>query len=319
MPPVEQYDAVVVGGGPAGIAAATWLARYRRRTLVVDSGDYRNAEVVSTHGYLGRDPSAPADLRAEARAGAEQYESLFWRSGRVTRAARIDDGFELAIDGDVVRAKRIVLATGVGDVRPEIDGVHTHYGASLFHCPSCDGYEARDQPVVVLGWDAHVAGFALNLLDWARAVTVVTDGRTFNGDDSSRAALARHGIRLVEDAPARELCGPRGALSGVRLESGEVIEATMAFFSLAHQPHNELAAMLGCALSSEGCVVADSEGHTSVEGVYAAGDLTPGVQLVQVAAAKGAVAGVHSALSLHGDRTVPGSPDPAPDVTQELG
>jgi thioredoxin reductase len=236
----------------------------------------------------------------------------------VRSAERTAAGFVVDLDGSAVAAKRLVLATGVGDALPDIDGASEHYGASLFHCPSCDGYEARDQNVVVLGWSEHVAGFALTLLDWAGAVMVVTGGRTFEGGEPHVEALVRHGIRLLETERAVELCGTRGALTGVRLSTGEVVPATVAFFTIAHEPHNALARSLGCDVTPEGCVLVDDDGQTSVPGVYAAGDLTPGVQLIQVAAAKGTVAGVHCAHSLRGDGTVAASPDPAPDVDAEV-
>jgi thioredoxin reductase len=107
--------------------------------------------------------------------------------------------FTVVVDGEQVPALRVVLATGVSDAFPEIDNFAEHYGASAFHCPTCDGFEARDRNVVAVGWSEAAAGFALLLLDWAKSVTLVTDGRRFEGDDARRAALGRHGIELIED------------------------------------------------------------------------------------------------------------------------
>jgi thioredoxin reductase len=199
------------------------------------------------------------------------------------------------------RTRRIVLATGVVDELPRVDGVLEHYGADLFHCPSCDGYEARDRDIVVLGWSEHVAGFALTLLDWARSVSLVTDGHRFEGDEEHRAALARHEIAVVEQG-ATALVGRRGALEGVRLADDTLVPCQLAFFSIAHHPRNQLADALGCELTDEGCVIVDEHGATSVDGVFAAGDLVPGYQLVQVAAAKGTAAGLGCAESLRIDR-----------------
>jgi thioredoxin reductase len=307
-----MYDAIVVGGGPAGITAATWLARYRRGTLLVDAGEHRNRWVDASHGYFTRDPSSPGDLLA---AGVEQlaaYPYVTIVAGRATSVRRTDIGFGVTVDGVEQHALRLVLATGVVDAFPEVEGFFDHYGADVFHCPTCDGYESRGRNVVVLGWNAYVAAFGLTLLDWARSVVVVTDGRTFPGDDSDRETLARFGVRVVEDEALR-FVGSRGALRCVALRTLGDLPCELAFFTVAHRPRNELAAMLGVRVGHDGCVEVDGEGATDVPGVYACGDLTPGIQLVQIAAAKGAVAGIGAAQSLRGERGAPASPVPAPD------
>jgi thioredoxin reductase len=317
--PTAPLDALVVGGGPAGLSAATWLARYRRSVVVLDSGEYRNRWVTRSHGYLGADPQDPMRLLEQAREDLARYDRVAVRRARATGVRQDEEGrFVVTVDGDELVALRLVLATGVVDQFPEVDGFLDHYGTSVFHCPTCDGYEARDRSVVVLGWSEHVAGFALGLLDWAARVTVVTEDRPFEGEDRHRDALARHGVALVED-DAVALEGERGDLRAVHLRSGVRLPAELVFFSVAHHPRVDLAAQLGCELTSEGCLVVDDEGHTSVEGVYAAGDVTPGIQLAVVAAGTGTVAGVACAASLRGEPGARSSPDPAPDLEAEVG
>ena len=312
-------DAIVVGGGPAGLAAALWLARYRRKVTVVDSGQYRNRWTEQAHGYLGMDPIPPLELRERARRDLLRYPTATLHEGTVTAVNDLDEGFCLLVDGRPMLAHRLVLATGVKDRFPEVEGFFDHYGRSVFHCPACDGYEARDRDVVALGWEPHVAGFALELLDWARSVTVVTNAGRFEGERRHRDALERNGVRLIED-DATALLGEPGALEGVRLGSGEVVPAQLMFFSIGHEPASPLAAQLGCRMvEGSECVWVDEDGQTSVPGVYAAGDMTPGTQLVQIAAAKGVTAGVACAISLRGEITFSDSPEPAPDVEAELG
>ena len=313
-----SWDAVVVGGGPAGLSAAIWLGRYRRRTLVVDAGQHRNQMVEATHGYLTRDGQSPSTILAAAAADLAAYGCVECRPGEVVDAAGEQGSFVVTTsDGEELGCQRLVLATGVVDAVPDLAGFDEHYGASVFHCPSCDGYEAADCDVVVLGWSAHVAGFALELLDWAASVTVVTDGRRFEGDEIDHQAMADHGVTLLED-DAVALVGARGDLRGLRLRGGEELPCGMAFFSLGHQPRTTLADQLGCERTSEGCLVVDEHGETSVTGVYAAGDVTPGLQLLQVATAKGATAGVGCALSLRREAPLPGQPRRAPDVDAVL-
>jgi thioredoxin reductase len=307
-----EVDAVVVGGGPAGLAAALWLGRYRRSVVVVDSQEYRSAAVDHSHGYLGRDPQTPVQLMERGREELLAYPTASVRHVSVSSIQRRDGLFHVQLSEGSLLAHRVVLATGVRDVFPDVAGFDEHYGASVFHCPACDGYEARDRDVIAIGWSAALVGFANTLLNWARSVTVVTNGHRFDGDENCRAVLADNGIELIEQ-DAASFVGARGALESVRLDDGRCLPASLVFFSLAHVPQVDLATSLGCELDEDGYVVVDREGQTTVEGVYAAGDLTPGLQLVQVAAASGAVAGVGAAQSFFGTAGAPTSPEPGPD------
>ena len=315
----HDYDALVLGGGPAGLAAALWLGRHRRRVGVVDGGEPRNQAAALTHGYLGLDPIPPGELLARAREDVLAYSTASFLACRATGADRDGEGgFHVDTDhGERISARRLVLATGVVDEVPPIAGIEEHYGESVFHCPTCDGYEARDRDVVVLGWGAQIAGTALELLDWARRVTVVTGGRGFEGDERHRQALDRHRVEIKE-LEAAEFVGRRGALRCVRLSDGTEVPCDLAFFSVAHHPRTELAVQLGCELTGEGCIEVDQDCRTTVDGVFAAGDVTPGTQIVQVATAKGAIAGVACALSLQGEPPLAGAPAPAPDVEAEV-
>ncbi|MGH2687100.1 MAG: NAD(P)/FAD-dependent oxidoreductase [Actinomycetota bacterium] len=313
--PIPPWDAIVIGGGPAGLSAATWLARYRRKVLVLDSEQHRNRDVVEGHGYFGLGDFSPAELLEQGRKHVSAYPTAELRRARVATArTHGTERFTLTLDdGDELHARRLVLATGVRDELPDIPGFVEHYGASAFHCPTCDGYEAREQRVLVVGWSELVAGFALNLLDWARTVTVVTDGRRFEGDDEQRWVLAEEGVELLEDEVV-ELVGVRGALEGARLRGGRAVDCELVFFTIAHNQSSDLADQLGCQRSPENdCVVVDENNETSVAGVYAAGDMTPGMQLVQIAAAKGATAGITCAQSIRGEPPAPGAPEPGPD------
>lgn len=312
------HDAVVVGGGPAGLAAATWLARYRRDVVLVDAGEQRSRGVEWSHGYLGRDPQRPLELFDTAREQLLGYPTASHLGAAVVSARRDGDSFVLRLDdGRELAALRVVLATGVVDAFPDLDGFAEHYGASAFHCPACDGYDAQDRTVVAYGWDERLVGFATSLLNWARSVTVLTSGHRFAGDEACRDVLAGHDVEIVE-TPAVRMLGRRGELEGIELADGRVVPAELLFFSVDHAPRVDLARRLGCRLDDEGYVAIDANGATSCDGVFAAGDVVPGLQLVQVAAAQGTTAGIAAARSLHGTAGSPLSPLPAPDAPREV-
>jgi thioredoxin reductase len=310
-------DVVVVGGGVGGLSAAMWLGRYRRSTLVVDAGEQRNAPATTSHGYLTRDGVSPGQFLELARRDATAYESVRLESGEVTSLERTGSDFDVAIGENHVTSHRVLLASGVVDVHPDIPGFEVLYGRAVFHCSCCDGFEARDRDVIAIGWGEHTAGYAIDLLEWGGRVTLVTNGETFEGDEACRIALDRNNIEIVEEKVV-ELQREGTAMTAARLESGRIIPGTMAFFSIAHRPRVSLARGLGCDIDDEGYIVVDDHGRTSVDGVYAVGDVTPGEQLVQVSAAAGAVAGIACAMSLRGIESGSRAPHPGPDPDGEL-
>ena len=310
-------DAVVCGGGAAGLAAATWLGRYRRKALVLDAERQRNRYTDHAHGYLGLDRISPHELLAAARRDLAQYDTVELRTVAIDGVRRVGEAFVVSASGQEIETCRLLLATGVVDEFPDVKGFEHFYGKTIFHCSCCDGYEASDMTVAAIGWSPHVAGFALDLLDWGARVVLLTDGRTFEGDTACRSALERHDVEMIEE-PVAEIVGEDHHMHGVRLADGRLVPCERAFFSIAHKPRNDLARQLGCDLDDQGYVRVGDHGETSVPGVYAAGDLTPGEQLLQTASAEGAVAGIACAMSLRGEYTSPASPGPGPDPTREI-
>lgn len=312
----SAVDALVIGGGPAGLSAATWLGRYQRSTLVVDAGQHRNRFADRAHGLLGRDPIAPGQLLAESRAGLEQYLEVTIHDGTVASLRRGEDGmFTADVDGERVTAQRVVLATGVSDRFPELSGFDAHYGTDVHHCPACDGHTARGQVVIVLGAGPQLPAYASEMLDWAPQVRIITGtgGPRLDGDELTM--LSDHGIEVVDGVP-EALIGDPGSLVGVELTDGRLVEGDKVFFSYAHHPVHELAQDLGCALDDEGRLVVNGYQLTSVDGVYAAGDIVTGLQLVPIAIGTGSAAGVACATSLRGHRTTDHSPAPAPPANR---
>jgi thioredoxin reductase len=292
----SMYDAIIVGGGPAGLSAALSLANFRRAVVALDAGEQRNLASHAIHNYLGLDGVAPAELLRRGREDAQRAGAEL-RQGRVTAIRGRADEFEVAVDGQPdLAARRIVLATSLIDVKPDIDNLDAFYGTSVHHCPICDGVTCIDRPVVVISWGPKAAGFVLELQHWTKRLTLVTHGHSL--DPEQRTRLERYGVS-VRTERAQRLDGRDGQVANVVLDNGEAIPCDAVFFNVAHRPRNELARGLGCALTAEGYVQVDEDYQTTVQGVYAAGDITSREESAVDAVAEGFIAATQVHLSLY--------------------
>jgi thioredoxin reductase len=264
------YDAVVVGGGPAGLSAALVLGRARRRVLVVDAGRPANAVSQGVGGLLGQSRVKPADLRAAGREQLAAHPSVDVRNDDVVAIEHWGGQFVVTVAaGGTVQAGAVILAHGLRYDPPALPGIHGLWGSSVFHCAFCDGWEVRDRPLAIHGSGPAAARSALVLAGWSNDVLLCTDGPArLNGE---RAALERAGVRIREQPIAR-LTGARGQLQRIEFESGPPAERDALFVTTRRGQPNALAEMLGCELTEAGTVAIDGDGRTSVAGVYAAGD-----------------------------------------------
>jgi thioredoxin reductase len=288
-PAAPSYDVVIVGGGAAGLSAALMLGRCRRRVLVCDTGRPRNRASRALHGYLTRDGIAPLDFIAIAREELRRYTTVELHDIEAVAAECRDGRFVTTLaDGREVASRKLLLATGVVDNLPEVAGIGELYGRSVFHCPYCDGWEVRDQPLAVYGRGARGVGLSLELTAWSRDLILFTDGDA-GIDADGRARLARHAVAVCEE---RVLCleGQAGILERVVLASGEAIPRRALFFTLGQEQRSPLATRLGCEFTEKGTVRTGKYETTHLRGLYVAGDASRAVQWVVVAAAEGAEA-----------------------------
>ena len=292
------YDCIVIGAGPAGLSASLFLARYLRRTLTFHHNNPRNEYAHGIHGFLGHDGIRPLELLARGRDEVTSYGGLIIEAC-VDRVEKVSaEQFRVMTGEKSFEARRLLLATGLRDLTPDCPGFREFYGSSVHHCPDCDGYEVKDKRVAVLAHDDNAAGFTANLLTWTRHITLLTDGRDMSNDD--RAKLSALDIALRTDAiVALEGDTSTRQLQRVLFSEGEPLECDALFFNLGTELATNFHETLGCRLDPEcGLVWVDDTQQTSVDGVYAAGDITPQSQLAVVAAAEGAMAAIHIHRSL---------------------
>jgi thioredoxin reductase len=285
-----MLDVIVIGGGPAGLSAALMLGRCRRRVLVCDAGTPRNAASGALHGYLTRDGCPPQELLAEGRRELAQY-GIEQVSGRVAAVHRSGSGFDVRLeDGRRFSSRRILIATGVQDRLPPVDGADACYGVSLFHCPYCDGWERRGQRLAVYGRGQAGAALSLALQTWTDDLLLLTDGPGRLAP-AARERLTKRGI-AIDQRRIRAFRHEGGVLHAVTFAQGPELERDGVFFTTGQHQQAGFAQELGCEFNRKGTVRTDRYGQTCVPGVFVVGDASRDVQFVVVAAAEGAKAAV---------------------------
>jgi thioredoxin reductase len=288
------FDAIIVGGSYAGLSAAMQLARARRKVLVIDGGQRRNRFARYSHGFLGQDGKEAAAIALEGKRQLLAYDTVTWRDGQATSANAHGDGFEVTAGDAVFHGRRRVLATGVKDQLPPLEGLAERWGVSVFHCPYCHGYELNQGRIGVLAAGPLSHHHAMMLPDWGQ-VTLLTNG-AWEPDAEQTAALLQRGV-VIERTPVRRISGH----ADVELESGGTLPMDGLFTLARTQLGSPLAEQLGCALD-EGpmgmFIRTEMTKASTVPGVFACGDGARMMGNVALAVADGAMAGmgVHQSL-----------------------
>lgn len=291
-----HYDVIIAGGSYAGMSAGLQLARARRKVLVVDGGQRRNRFAATSHGFLGQDGRAPADIAEDARRQLMAYPTVEWVSDFAISARQEAEGFSLeTANGQRYSARRLLLATGVTDELPEVAGLVERWGKSVFHCPYCHGYELEQGPIGVLATSEMSLHHALMLPDWG-PTTFFLNG-AFEPDPEQRASLAQRGVTLVSERVERI----EGERANVVLADGRVVALDGLFVLPRTRVAGALAATLGCAFEDGplgAFIQSDMTRETSVPGVFACGDAAMPFGSVALAVGDGvrAGSGVHRSL-----------------------
>ncbi|MFD7559117.1 NAD(P)/FAD-dependent oxidoreductase [Streptomyces sp. NPDC059835] len=301
----DPYDVVVVGGGAAGLAGALTLVRARRSVLVIDSGSPRNAPAAHMHGYLGHDGRSPAELLERGRAEVTGYGGLI-RRGTVIAADPLPGGGFLVRcgDGSTVRARRLLVTTGLVDELPAVPGLAERWGRDVLHCPYCHGWEVRDEPVAVLATGPVSVHQAQMWRQWTDRTTLLAHTCELTGED--RELLAALGVAVVEGEVTGLAVGADDRLTGVTLAGGGAVECRALVVAPRFTARSGVLTGLGLpttALERDGrvigtCVESDAAtGATALAGVWAAGNVT--APMAQVAGA--AAQGVQAAVAINAD------------------
>jgi thioredoxin reductase (NADPH) len=293
----EIHDCLIIGGGPAGLTAAIYLARYRRRVLVADSGQSRAAWIPKTHNYPGfEDGISGKALLRKLREQAEEYGAKF-QQAEVTALEKDGDVFITRINDETLRAKRVIMATGIVDETPQLPGLREAvYEGALRFCPICDGYEARDQRIAVLGHAETGYRKAIFLRTYSKDVTFLCIDEPQHVPDSCKQELHHAKVAFPKDRAVD--VDRSGEKIAVLLQSGAHLEFDVLYPALGSDTRGDLALKLGARANETGNLIVNDAQQTSLPGVYAAGDVVSDLHQISVAVGHAAIAAtrIHNEL-----------------------
>ncbi len=296
----QLLDCLIIGGGAAGLTAAVYMGRYKRRTVVLDAGGSRLKLIPVTRNLPGfPDGIEGPELLRRLQQQAARY-GIVPQDARVERLVRLDDGsFRAESAQGAWRARFVLLATGASDVEPEIEGIPAALKAGhVRYCPICDGYETEGQRVAVLGRGGHGLRESLFVTNWASEVTWLAMATHHEVDPSELASLRAAGVRIAASPPHRIECGVDGVGVRVELQNGQVLEFDTLYPALGLHHACELATALGARARDNGQLEVDSHQQTTVDGLYVAGDVAVDLNQISVAAGHAAIAAtaIHNRL-----------------------
>ncbi|WP_408010053.1 NAD(P)/FAD-dependent oxidoreductase [Pseudalkalibacillus sp. A8] len=291
-------DCAVIGGGPAGLNASLVLGRSRRNTVLFDDDKPRNSVTNESHGFITRDGINATELRRIAREELSKYPDVKIRKQRVIDVTKKGKLFTIGTEvGEVYKAKKVVLATGLKEKLPDINRINHFYGTSIFSCPFCDGWELKDRPLAVIAENSRAFHMAKVVYNWSNDLIVCTNGSQ-SLSINEKEILKEKGIKIYEQKIS-SLIGKNGYLKSISFEEGTTISREGGFVVPEMEQGSSIGEVLGCKLNNQGAINTDGIGRTNVEGVFACGDtsiIAPSQLIIAAAEGSKAAIGVNAAL-----------------------
>lgn len=287
----EKFDVIIVGGSYAGLSAAMALGRAVRKVLLIDAGKPANRFTPHSHNFITHDGKRPDEISALARQQVERYPTVKQVEGFVISAEKVGQGFIVGLDsGTQFASTKIIFATGVIDLMPNISGFADCWGKSVLHCPYCHGYEVRNTRTGILGNGDFAFEFGSLISNWTRELIIFTNGpATLTAEQKSK--LEQHHIPVIEHR-IKAIHHDQGYLKSISFENGHSTRVSAIYARPEFKQHSNLPAQLGCELTPEGYIKIDSSHRTTVPGVYACGDNVTRLRTVSNAVAMGTIAGM---------------------------
>ena len=287
----NQYDVIIVGGSYSGLAAGMALGRALRKVLIIDSGNPCNKQTPYSHNFLTNDGKPPAEIARLAKQQVQMYDSVEFLDALVTAGIKTEGGFEVQIQpGEKFTTKKLVFATGIKDIMPDIPGFAECWGISVLHCPYCHGYEVRHQKTGILANGDHGFELASLISNWTNDLTLYTNGNS-TLTEQQRAKLQKHSIHIIETEIER-LEHTNGYIQHILFKDGKKVPVKALYARLPFVQHSAIPQSLGCEITPEGYVKIDAAQKTTVHGVFACGDNSTRMRTVANAVSMGTAAGL---------------------------
>ncbi|MFS3915989.1 NAD(P)/FAD-dependent oxidoreductase [Bacillus australimaris] len=284
-------NCAIIGGGPAGLNAALVVGRGRKQVIVFDDELPRNRVTQESHGFITNDGMTPFEIRKAGEADLLKYPHIQIKRSRIVDIQKKEDGFTLLThEGDTFEARKIILATGLQDMLPEIEGIHDVYGKTFFSCPFCDGWELKDKAIALIAENQRALHMAKLLSNWTKDLIVFTNGYQVLKEED-KTLLSAHSIQVI-DVPIVSIDHANGQLRSLQLANGETVKREGGFVASEFKQSAPFAEKLGCQMTQNGGIETDILGRTTVSGVFACGDNLGGPAQLVLAAAAGSQAGM---------------------------
>jgi thioredoxin reductase len=285
-----DHDVIIVGGSYAGLSAAMSLGRALISVLIIDSGKPCNRQTPHSHNFITHDGATPAKIASEALTQVLRYTSVQFKQDNVVEVIKADGHFTVfTASGDTVSTKKVLFATGVADILPEIDGLAECWGISVLHCPFCHGYEVKDQPTGIIAKGEMAYEYAKLIHNWTSQLTLFTNGPA-ELTLPQLAKLSQNHVNIVE-APISSIDHKNGYLTALRLAGGSTYKVKTVYTRPEMQQHSDIPQALGCNLTEAGYLMVDDFLESNIKGIYAAGDNITPMRSVANAVAMGNKAG----------------------------
>ncbi len=287
----KRFDVIIIGGSYSGLSAAMALGRALKSVLIIDDGKPCNIQTPYSHNFLTNDGKTPAEITALSRKQVSKYNSVQLMNGWAKRGIKIEDGFEVELEsGEKFSGKKLVFATGIKDLLPDIEGITACWGITVLHCPFCHGYEVKNEKTGILGNGDSGFEFAKLIYNWARDLTLYTNGHSTLSNEQMNK-FRQHKIKVVEMEIDR-FEHLDGNVQHILFKNGEREPVKAVYAPSPFEQHCKIPESLGCELTEEGYLKIDYFQETSVKGVYATGDNTSKMRTVANAVSMGTVAGI---------------------------
>lgn len=287
---MKEFEVIIIGGSYSGLSAAMALGRALRQVLVIDSGKPCNMRTPHSHNFITQDGRTPKEISTIARKQVEAYNTVMFYDGLATSGIKTETGFQITTQsGDVFKASKLLFATGVKDIMPDIKGFFDCWGISVIHCPYCHGYEVRNEKTGILANGDIGYEFSKMISNWTKELTLFTNGKSTLTEEQV-AKLKSRNIPIVETEIDR-FEHIAGRITHVVFKDGTKAEMRAIYHKASFEQHCNIAEQLGCELTEQGHIKVDAFQKTSVYGIYASGDNTTPMRAVSTAVALGTLSG----------------------------